>query len=129
MFPKFNTENAAQIPTSFGGLVLMMASVTLIGLVIGASFVFWVCLMMPVAHDPALQDVATFFSPGEFRAFVTEFGFEVVTQPYVPRALLGGSRPAWIAMRALTTFWPRERWAARIDLVARKPEQGGGGLQ
>jgi ABC-2 type transport system permease protein len=34
LYPKFNTENAAQIPTSFGGLVLMMASVTLIGLVI-----------------------------------------------------------------------------------------------
>ncbi|HEX9311059.1 MAG TPA: hypothetical protein VF887_09625 [Gemmatimonadaceae bacterium] len=34
LFPKFNTENAAQIPTSFGGLVLMMASVVLIGLVI-----------------------------------------------------------------------------------------------
>src|SRR5687768_7399626 len=34
MFPKFNTENAAQIPTSFGGLVLMMASVALIGIVI-----------------------------------------------------------------------------------------------
>src|SRR5438105_14983618 len=33
LFPKFNTENAAQIPTSFGGLVLMMASVVLIGLV------------------------------------------------------------------------------------------------
>ncbi|MFL5545412.1 MAG: putative ABC transporter permease subunit, partial [Gemmatimonadaceae bacterium] len=34
MFPKFNTENAAQIPTSFGGLMLMMASVVLIGVVI-----------------------------------------------------------------------------------------------
>ncbi|MDQ6768359.1 MAG: hypothetical protein M3Z54_00025 [Gemmatimonadota bacterium] len=34
LYPKFNTENAAQIPTSFGGLVLMMASVALIGLVI-----------------------------------------------------------------------------------------------
>ena len=34
LFPKFNTENAAQIPTSFGGLILMMASVVLIGLVI-----------------------------------------------------------------------------------------------
>jgi len=33
LFPKFNTENAAQIPTSFGGLVLMMASVVLIGVV------------------------------------------------------------------------------------------------
>ncbi|HXG72040.1 MAG TPA: hypothetical protein VNJ04_15630 [Gemmatimonadaceae bacterium] len=34
LFPKFNTENAAQIPTSFGGLVLMMASIALIGTVI-----------------------------------------------------------------------------------------------
>ena len=34
LFPKFNTENAAQIPTSFGGLVLMMASVALIAIVI-----------------------------------------------------------------------------------------------
>jgi ABC-2 type transport system permease protein len=37
LYPKFNTENAAQIPTSFGGLVLMMASVALIGLVIVAE--------------------------------------------------------------------------------------------
>ena len=31
LFPQFETENAAQIPTSFGGLVFMMASVALIG--------------------------------------------------------------------------------------------------
>jgi ABC-2 type transport system permease protein len=31
MFPQFETENAAQIPTSFGGLLYMMASVALIG--------------------------------------------------------------------------------------------------
>ncbi|MGH7603350.1 MAG: putative ABC transporter permease subunit [Gemmatimonadaceae bacterium] len=37
LFPKFNTENAAQIPTSFGGLVLMMTSIALIGLVIVAE--------------------------------------------------------------------------------------------
>ena len=34
LFPQFDTENAAQIPTSFGGLVFMMASVCLLGLVI-----------------------------------------------------------------------------------------------
>jgi ABC-2 type transport system permease protein len=34
VFPQFETENAAQIPTSFGGLVYMMASVTLIGAVV-----------------------------------------------------------------------------------------------
>jgi ABC-2 type transport system permease protein len=34
LYPQFETENAAQIPTSFGGLVFMMASVGLLGLVI-----------------------------------------------------------------------------------------------
>jgi ABC-2 type transport system permease protein len=34
MFPQFETENAAQIPTSFGGLVFMMSSIALIGAVI-----------------------------------------------------------------------------------------------
>jgi ABC-2 type transport system permease protein len=33
-YPRFDTENAAQIPTSFGGLVYMMTSVTLLALVI-----------------------------------------------------------------------------------------------
>lgn len=32
-YPRFDTENAAQIPTSFGGLLFMMAGVVLIGLV------------------------------------------------------------------------------------------------
>jgi ABC-2 type transport system permease protein len=31
IFPQFETENAAQIPTSFGGLLFMMASVAVIG--------------------------------------------------------------------------------------------------
>ena len=31
MFPRFETENAAQIPTSFGGLLFMMASIGVIG--------------------------------------------------------------------------------------------------
>ena len=31
IFPQFDTENAAQIPTSFGGLVFMMTSIALIG--------------------------------------------------------------------------------------------------
>jgi ABC-2 type transport system permease protein len=34
LFPQFETENAAQIPTSFGGLVFMIASVGLIAGVI-----------------------------------------------------------------------------------------------
>ncbi len=34
LYPRFETENAAQIPTSFGGLMFMMSSVCLIGAVI-----------------------------------------------------------------------------------------------
>ena len=34
LFPQFETENAAQIPTSFGGLVFMMSSIALIGIVV-----------------------------------------------------------------------------------------------
>ncbi len=33
-FPQFETENAAQIPTSFGGLMFMMSSIALIGVVV-----------------------------------------------------------------------------------------------
>ena len=34
LYPQFGTENAAQIPTSFGGLVYMMSSLTLLALII-----------------------------------------------------------------------------------------------
>ncbi len=34
IFPQFETENAAQIPTSFGGLIFMMTAISLIGAVI-----------------------------------------------------------------------------------------------
>jgi ABC-2 type transport system permease protein len=34
LYPRFDTENAAQIPTSFGGLVYMMTSVLLLALII-----------------------------------------------------------------------------------------------
>ena len=33
-YPQFGTENAAQIPTSFGGIVYMMASLSLLAVVI-----------------------------------------------------------------------------------------------
>ncbi len=34
LYPQFDTENAAQIPTSFGGLVFMMATIALLAVVI-----------------------------------------------------------------------------------------------
>jgi ABC-2 type transport system permease protein len=38
LYPQFETENAAQIPTSFGGLVFMMTTIALLGGVIGAMW-------------------------------------------------------------------------------------------
>jgi ABC-2 type transport system permease protein len=34
LYPRFDTENAAQIPTSFGGLVFMMTAIVLLGVVL-----------------------------------------------------------------------------------------------
>jgi ABC-2 type transport system permease protein len=34
LFPKFDTENPAEIPTSFGGLVFMMVATTYLGIVV-----------------------------------------------------------------------------------------------
>ena len=34
LYPQFETENAAQIPTSFGGLVFMMATIALLAIVL-----------------------------------------------------------------------------------------------
>jgi ABC-2 type transport system permease protein len=39
VYPQFDTENAAQIPTSFGGLVFMMSAVSVLGLVIAIEAV------------------------------------------------------------------------------------------
>ncbi len=36
-YPRFDTENAAQIPTSFGGLIYMMATVLLLGIIISVE--------------------------------------------------------------------------------------------
>lgn len=38
LYPQFETESAAQIPTSFGGLVFMMTTIALLGGVIGAMW-------------------------------------------------------------------------------------------
>src|SRR5882672_4500999 len=56
-YPQFETENAAQIPTSFGGLVFMMATIALLGAVIAAlsqavyAYVRSVFLGQPVVVD------------------------------------------------------------------------------
>ncbi len=34
LYPQFSTENAAQIPTSFGGIVYMMSSLSVLAIII-----------------------------------------------------------------------------------------------
>ena len=51
LFPQYETENAAQIPTSFGGLLFMMASITLIGIVVVLAVVALVVPILVLARS------------------------------------------------------------------------------
>jgi ABC-2 type transport system permease protein len=53
MFPQFETENAAQIPTSFGGLLFMMASIGIIGgtIILEARPVYGYLSALAYGHD------------------------------------------------------------------------------
>jgi SAM-dependent methyltransferase len=79
-----------------------------------------------VAHSPSRFNRfdtdtghVTFFSPSEFKAFVSGFGFHVVDQPYFPQPVLGGG-VGWLLVRAVGRVFKPERLAATIDLVAVK---------
>jgi hypothetical protein len=80
-----------------------------------------------VAHSPSRFNKfdtdtghVTFFSPSEFRTFVTSFGFRVLVQPYFPQPVLGASGAGWLLVRAFTRVFRPERLAATIDVVAVK---------
>ncbi len=83
----------------------------------------------PSRHNRFDHDLGhvSFFSPSEFRAFVESFSFDVVSQPYVPQPLLGRSRAGKLAMRIVSGAYRPERWAARIDLVARRRDPAASG--
>jgi ABC-2 type transport system permease protein len=68
LFPQFETENAAQIPTSFGGLVFMIASIGLIAAVI-------VLEARPVYGYLSAQFYGTPMYPGEM---VVGFGLAAI---------------------------------------------------
>jgi SAM-dependent methyltransferase len=79
-----------------------------------------------VAHSPSRFNRfdtdtghVTFFSPSEFKAFVSGFGFRIVDQPYFPQPVLGGG-VGWLLVRAVSRVFRPERLAATIDLVAVK---------
>ncbi|HVF40142.1 MAG TPA: hypothetical protein VM939_09590, partial [Gemmatimonadaceae bacterium] len=64
LFPRFGTENAAQIPTSFGGLLFMMAAIAVIGAVITLE-------ARPVFSYLAAE---TFGTPRDPREMILGFG-------------------------------------------------------
>jgi ABC-2 type transport system permease protein len=57
LYPQFETENAAQIPTSFGGLVFMMTTIALLAGVIFALYqAVYVYLRSTYEHQPVVVD-------------------------------------------------------------------------
>ena len=79
-----------------------------------------------IAHSPSRFNKfdsdtghVTFFSPSEFRAYVTGAGFRVIEQPFFPQPVLG-SGVGWLVVRAVTRLVKLERLAATIDLAAIK---------
>jgi ABC-2 type transport system permease protein len=55
LYPQFETENAAQIPTSFGGLVFMMTTVALLASVIVALWqAVYVYARAVYDHEPVV---------------------------------------------------------------------------
>ena len=62
LYPQFETENAAQIPTSFGGLVFMMATITLLGAVIVALWqAVYAYVRAVYVHQPVVVDSGMIF--------------------------------------------------------------------
>jgi ubiquinone/menaquinone biosynthesis C-methylase UbiE len=66
----------------------------------------------------------TFFSPSEFRAFVTAFGFRIVDQPYHARHVFD-HRIGRLLVRVVARAFRPERLAATIDLIAAKTHGDG----
>jgi ABC-2 type transport system permease protein len=57
LYPQFETENAAQIPTSFGGLVFMMTTIALLaGVIIALYQGVYLYLRAVYEHEPLVVD-------------------------------------------------------------------------
>ena len=89
LFPQFETENAAQIPTSFGGLVFMMSAVSLLGLIIVVEAV------------PVAEQLRTWQAGG---------------QPGAPASLLVAMGTA-IGLCALATVLPLQLGLRRLNAL------------
>ncbi len=92
MFPRFETENAAQIPTSFGGLLYMMSAVGVIGAVI-------VLEARPVY------------------SYVSAISFRGGEPPPTMELVLGFGLAALVCLTA--TFWPIRIAIRRLEALER----------
>ena len=88
LFPQFETENAAQIPTSFGGLLFMMAAVAVIGGVV-------VLEARPVY---GYLSARTFGTPKDVTEMVVGFGLAAAL------CLVSTLVPIQVALRRLQTI-------------------------
>ena len=88
LFPQFETENAAQIPTSFGGLLFMMAAVAVIGGVV-------VLEARPVY---GYLSARTFGTPKDVTEMVIGFGLAAAL------CLVSTLVPIQVALRRLQTI-------------------------
>jgi SAM-dependent methyltransferase len=83
-----------------------------------------VIVKSPSKYDTKEQELdkghITFFSAAEFAEFVQSFSFEVVRQPFVPLPIAGNVMPPSVLLKVVQVMNRLDRWAARIDLVARK---------
>jgi ABC-2 type transport system permease protein len=74
LYPQFETENAAQIPTSFGGLLYMMAAIALIGgvIILEARPVYWYLSSQAFGTEVRPREmVAGFFFAGALSVAAT----------------------------------------------------------
>jgi ABC-2 type transport system permease protein len=76
MFPQFETENAAQIPTSFGGLLFMMASIAVIGgvVVLEARPVYGYLSARAFHTDADLSEMVVGFGLAGLLCVIATFG-------------------------------------------------------
>jgi ABC-2 type transport system permease protein len=89
LYPQFETENAAQIPTSFGGLVYMMATIALLAWVI---FVLW-------------QAVYAYVRAGfEGRPVVVDGWMVFCFAVAAGSCLAATALPLWLGLRRLQNF-------------------------
>lgn len=75
LYPRFETENAAQIPTSFGGLMFMMTSVLLIGgvILLEARPVYGYLSARTFGTEPDVREMIIGFSLAALLCLVATF--------------------------------------------------------